>query len=958
MISRRFLTPLTICLVLSATGWSHAQGGNHSPSPIGDSKINHSTINLPSSKQLTVPSPGRVGSTNSFPVTMIVSPDGKYAALLNDGYGTQETLAHQSISILNLATNQITEYPDARLSDESHQSYFIGMAFSSDGTHLYASMVSLTDPTGAKPGDTGNGIAVYKFGAGKVSPERFIRIPLQPLSSGKKLAVGVKAPPHMAIPYPAGITVVADGDHDKLLIANDFSDNAVLLDVDSGKILETFDLSTSHLVPSSFPYMCVATRDGRRAWCSLWNASQVDELDLTSGKVARVIDSKKHEGPLAPGSHPTALLLSHDERMLYVALSNDDCIGLINTGKGQFVGTLGAVRNMAPGDFAKAPRPFGSYPIALAQSTDGQHLFVADASLDAIAVIDVAAVSGSSVPGDEDTASRGYIPTDWYPSALAVAGDDLLIATAKGEGSRPNKDMGKTSYEMRHRDHPYIPTLIKGSLARLNIPSILEKLPELTERVERDNLFKGDPGKIIFASGQNPIKHVIYVIKENRTYDQILGDLKVGNGDASLTLYGEDITPNEHKLALQFGVIDNFYDSGEVSGDGHLWSTAAITSDYNEKTWQIAYRGKEHTYDFQGQVADEFPLDHNQPDVDDPSTGFLWDNLARNGMTFRDYGEYVNAVWCNAKVKAASPKQGTPSGQESACPRTSVQQGGTLPANVGDPHGGTSPWPWAVPLFSGVKPTKAVLRDHFDPLFPDFNTDYPDQLRVDEFMNEFQAFVKARESQEGPTFELPSFVLLYLPDDHTGGTRPEHARPAANVADNDLALGRVVDAVSHSPYWDDTAIFILEDDAQDGADHVDAHRSIAFVVSKYSPGSAAHPYVDSHFYTTVNLIHTMEMLLGLPPMNQNDAYAPVMSGLFSGAGDQPPFRVDNRNLKNGLIYETNRADAPGAKISSAMDFSRPDAAGATQLNSVLWEDKKGAAAEPAPRHTVIPEGQE
>jgi hypothetical protein len=257
-------------------------------------------------------------------------------------------------------------------------------------------------------------------------------------------------------------------------------------------------------------------------------------------------------------------------------------------------------------------------------------------------------------------------------------------------------------------------------------------------------------------------------------------------------------------------------------------------------------------------------------------------------------------------------------------------------------------------LFSGVKPTKAVLRDHFDPLYPDFNTDYPDQLRADEFLNEFGAYVRARDAHEGPEFELPSFVLLYLPDDHTGGTRPNLPRPAASVADNDLALGRVVDALSHSAYWDDTAILVLEDDAQDGADHVDAHRSIAFVVSKYSPGSAAQPYVEHHFYTTVNLIHTMEMLLGLPPMNQNDAYAPVMGQMFSGSGDQPAYKADYRNLKNGLIYETNKREAPGAKISSKMDFSRPDVAGAARLNQVLWRDQKGSAPMPASKHAVFP----
>ena len=900
---------------------------------------------LPTSKVLITPSPGRIGSTNSFPGTMVLSPDGRYAAMLNYGYGTQETLSQQSIAILDLKTNQIADFPDSRFTDHAHQSFFIGLAFSSDGKHLYASVGSITDPTGAKPGNTGNGIAVYRFADGKVKAERFISIAPQALSSDKKVAVALaKTTPHTAIPYPAGLAVISDGGHDKLLVANNLSDNAIVLDPATGKVLQSFDLSTNNLVPSSFPYECVATKDGRRAWCSLWNASQVAELDLTSGKVARWIKLQQPDDPLAPGSHPTAMLLSLDEKLLYVALANTDAVAVI------------AAETGLPFDFLNPamahPKVAGTYPVALAQSEDGKHLFVADASLNAIAVFDVTSFYTGPLL-DDFIFTPSFIPTDWYPVAIAVHGDDLLIATAKGQGARANKDMGKSPYELKHHDHPYIPTLIRGSIARLNIPDTLQKLPQYTQMVEKENLFQSDPGTITFANGRNPIKHVIYVMKENRTFDQILGDLGVGDGDPSLTMYGADITPNEHKLAQQFGVLDNFYDSGEVSGDGHVWSTAAITSDYNEKTWPIAYRGKERTYDFQGQVADEFPIDHNQSDIDDPATGFLWDNLARNHVSFRVYGEFVNAIWCNERRKAWSPKEGTPSGQETRCPRTTVKQGGALPPNVGDHNGGPSPYPWAIPLFNGVKPTKAVLRDHFDPLYPDFNTDYPDQLRADEFLNEFNAYVRAKQANEGKQFELPSFVLLYLPDDHTGGTRPGYPRPAANVADNDLALGRVVDAVSHSPYWDDTAIFVLEDDAQDGADHVDAHRSIALVISKYAPGSAAQPYVEHHFYTTVNMIHTMETLLGLPPMNQNDAYAPVMSGLFTGKGDQPPYKADSRNLKNGLIYETNRSTAPGAKISSKMDFSHADAADAATLNRVLWQDQKGTTPLPKTQHNVL-----
>jgi hypothetical protein len=296
-------------------------------------------------------------------------------------------------------------------------------------------------------------------------------------------------------------------------------------------------------------------------------------------------------------------------------------------------------------------------------------------------------------------------------------------------------------------------------------------------------------------------------------------------------------------------------------------------------------------------------------------------------------------VWCKNE-KAKSPKEGTPSPSSATCPLAEIRKGDPLPANVGNPPGGPSPWPWAIPQMKRMRPTKAALRDHYDPLFPDFETAYPDQLRADEFLREFEEFVKARGTAGETTKELPQFTLLYLPDDHTAGTTPGKPTPQASVADNDLALGRVVDAVSHSPYWDDTAIFVLEDDAQDGADHVDAHRSIAFVISKYSP-RMPQPFVDHNFYTTVSIIHTMEALLGLPPMNLFDAHAPLMAPLFSGPGTQPPYQVDDQNLRNGLIYKMNEKNAPGAKESSQMNFSRPDANDARTLNAILWQDAKG-----------------
>jgi DNA-binding beta-propeller fold protein YncE len=903
-------------------------------------------ISLPTSKVLTVPSPGVLGSLNGFAAAMTVSPDGRYAAILNDGYGTQQNQAHQSIAILDLSSNQLADFPEDRLPEEAHQSYFVGLAFSSDGQHLYASIGSITDPTGEKTGDTGNGIAVYRFHDGQITWDRFIKIPPQDIAPGKKVAQGVhKTAEGTVLPYPAGLAVISSpGVVDRLLIANNLSDNVILVDSASGHVLKRFDVSTHEMIPSSFPYSVVASRDGRRAWCSLWNASRVAELDVEKGTVVRWIPLLEPEDPTAPGSHPTAMLLSPDEKLLYVALSNADRVAVIETSRGFAIPLFDTT--------LRDQKVAGTSPIALAQSSDGKRLFVADAAIDAVEVFDTSTLVANGITPDMAFFLYGFIPTDWYPSALATVGGDLLIATSKGQGTGPNNGLNNLKNERRHREHPYIPTLLYGSIARLKIQDIEKQLPEFTRTVEESNFLHSNPRQIQFAQNSNPIHHVIYIIKENRTYDQVLGDLKPGDGDPSLTMYGADITPNQHKLALQFGVLDNFYDSGEVSGDGHVWSTAAITSDYNEQTWQINYRSRERTYDFQGSVTDEIPLELNGPDVNEPATGYIWDNVATHGLTYRDYGEFIYGVWCKATESKATVHEGTPA-PNSSCPKNMVSEGDSLPPNVGQPHASPSPWPWPVPLLKATKPTKAVLRDHFDPLFPDFNTEYPDQLRADEFLNEFDAFVRARKQNKGT--ELPAFVLLYLPDDHTHGTTPGKPRPAASVADNDLAVGRVVEAVSHSPYWDDTAIFILEDDAQDGADHVDAHRSIAFVISKYSPGSADHPFVDHHFYTTVNLIHTIETLLSLPPMNQNDGYAPLMAPLFSGAGDQPPFTADWRNRDNNLIYQMNPPKGQGAKESARMDFSHPDAANPAMLNAILWRDRKGDQLMPAAKHTARPD---
>ena len=878
-------------------------------------------IGLPTSKIVTVPVPGFIARTNGLPATIALSPDVRYAAFLNQGYGTQESGVRQSIAILDLSNNQWRDFPDDRLrGDEKStlQTYFIGLAFSTDGKHLYATMGSAAE----------NGIAVYRFTGGEVAPEHFITIPAQRVAPGKTVTLDTgKNPVGTAPSYPAGLAVLGSAKGDRLLVANNLSDNVVLLDVESGRIVKSFDVSTSKYIPTAYPYTVIANKAGTKAWVSLWNDSAVAELDLRKGKVTRRIELWHPADPVDPGTHPTAMLLNRSEETLYVALAN------AATAKADGVAAVDLKRGVPQLCYRAAldnnDEP-GAASIAIALSTDEKHLYAAAASLNAVAVFDIKGKDHSDSVVMESPV--GFIPTAWYPSALALAGNDLLIASAKGESSGPNNMKAAVQTGLHPNPHPYIATLIGGSIQRLNLLEIDTDLAAYTRQVEDDNLVHAAPEKIEFASGQNPIRHVIYILKENRTYDQIFGDLGAGDGDPSLTMYGEEITPNQHKIALQFGVFDNFYDSGDVSANGHLWSDASATSDYIEKIWPIIYRGAERPQN-PGNT-----LDQGIPMPDDPGTGFLWDNLAKHNFTYRVYGEMLDAAWCRDE-KVTSPREGTPSPISAVCSSAEIKPGEPLPASLSNPNGGPSPWPWAIPRLKNVRPTKEAQRGHIDPLYADFAIDYPDQLRADEFLRELDEFVKAR----GTAKELPQFVQLWLPNDHTGGTRAGKPAPRASVADNDLAVGRIVDAVSHSPYWDDTAIFVVEDDAQDGADHVDAHRSIALVISKYSYRSGK-PFVDHHFYTTVSMIHTMEDLLGLPPMNLFDAHAPVMAALFSGPGTQPPFEADDRNLRTGLLYEMNHKDAPGANESARMDFSRPDAVNAQELNAILWQDAERSRA--------------
>ncbi len=906
------------------------------------------TRDLPTSKQWIGPIPGHPQRLNSLPMSMAVSPDGHYVVTVNAGYGTFESHYDQSLAVLDTQTGHLADFPDSRtLARVAKQTLYSGLAFSRDGRHLFVSMGSLTDPLGKGKDATGSGIAVYRFDQGRVEQERFIHLPLQQLAPGRVTRLIGEKEGDKGVPFPAAIAVVGAAGGEKLLVADNLSDDVLMLDAATGAIEHRFDLAESDAVPSTYPGALAVAEDGRRAFVAMWNSSEIVELNLANNTVGRKLALLKPASPVAPGTHPCAFALAPDGKTLYVALANRDAVAAINLAAGQFA-VRGYFDTRLPGQSY-----FGAEPVAVTTNSDGSRLYVADAASDAVAVLDPrklttkAARAGMVEPD-------GFAPTDWMPFAMAflpaAAGGRLYVATAKGQGTGPNNFSQRETADTKARSYKsastYIGTLLYGSLAVLDTAEMEKNLPRWTEVVLESNRMKAGAEKIPFAGeATTPIKHVIYIIKENRTYDQVLGDLQengkhVGNGDPGLTMYGAAITPNIHKLALQFGVLDNFFDSGEVSGDGHVWSNAAIGSDYLEKTWQQSYRGEQRTYDYEGVVADGYPLLQKIPDVNEPASGYLWGDLAAHGKTYYHFGEYISTIFCDEPA-ANDPQLGPMLGGH-ACARATVKPGQALPAEWG---GGVNKWPWPIPLMAANTATKPELVGHFASESPDFNLAVPDQIRVEIFLRHLKRWVADKQRGEDT---MPNFVMLRLPNDHTAGTRPGGPAPKSSVADNDLAVGRAVEAISHSPFWEDTAFFILEDDAQNGADHVDAHRSYALVVSKYAPrGTNGAPFVDSRFYSTVSVVRTMESLLGLPPMNNNDAFSSLISSLFTGPGDQPAYAADYSNRDNGLIYTANAKTAAGGRESMKMDFSHADRADAEKLNVILWKDAMGSKPVPA-----------
>ncbi len=617
----------------------------------------------------------------------------------------------------------------------------------------------------------------------------------------------------------------------------------------------------------------VLARNGSRLYVSDWASRTVLALDPVELRtMARI----------AVGEHPNQIAVHPEDDRLFVACASSNCVSVIDTDRGIVTETI------MTSLFPKAPE--GSTPAALAISPDGETLYVANADNNCVAVIDIEHPGRSQV--------KGFIPTGWYPTAVAVTPDSktLLVGVGKGNQTRPNpierpKAGGDapTQAGSRSRPFPYIGTTLSGALSIVPIPD--EKaLARYTETVYRncpysDKLLTDAPYPRKTAiptkvGDPSPIKHVVYIIKENRTYDQVFGDVKAGNGDPSLVMFGEKITPNHHKLAREFVLLDNLYCNGHVSADGHPWSTMAYNTDYIARNWAL-------TYSSRAGVRDD---DDN--DLSRAPSGYLWDACARHKLTYRSYGEY---------------------GRRVSQPDGSFRMEGGVPGLVGH----TSP------EFGIVKAGKVVR----------------DTGRAEVFLKEFREYEK--------TNTLPQFIVMSLGEDHTTGTTPGTFTPQACVASNDLALGRLVDAVSHSKYWPETAIFVIEDDAQNGPDHVDAHRTVGLVISPYTTRGS----LDSTQYSTVSMIRTMELILGLPPLSQFDAAARPMFASFTDKPDLTPYtarppRIDLDARNDRLAY--------GAERSSQMDFSEYDKIDDFELNEILWRAVKGkdAPLPPAVRRAI------
>lgn len=770
-------------------------------------------VTLPNGWSLTPA--GNSVPLGDLPLNIEINKKAGLAAVTNNGQSTQ------SIQLVDLNSMTI-------LDTREIEKAWLGLKFAGNGKKLYAS------------GGNDNWILEYAVKRRKLILKDSIKL-------------GDKWPNPIS---PAGLDI---DDRRKLLYVVTKDNNSLYtIDLRSKKVIRQIKLDGE-------AYTCLLSPDKKELYISCWGCDQLVVYNTIANAISKQIKV---------GDNPNDICFTKDGMYLFVSNSNDNSVSVINTQ------TKSVIETLTCSLFPDAPQ--GSTSNSLALSEDDGTLYIANADNNCLSVFDVHEPGKSS--------SKGFIPTGWYPTCVRVNGRNIFVANGKGFSSFPNpygpnpvRKREQVTYQRGDTAQivkvQYIGGLFIGSLSKIAEPSAAD-LGKYSEQVysnspytkEKESISKGEPGNPIpqKVGDASPIKHVFYIVKENRTYDQVLGDMPEGNGDSSLVLFGENVTPNQHKLAREFVLLDNFYVDGEVSADGHNWSMGAYATDFLEKTWVTSYGGRGGTYDSEG-----------NREVANNKNGFIWDNCKRAGVTYRTYGEFAD------DYKANIP----------------------------------------------------VLEGHFCPYYTSWDQRVRDTTRVSQWKRDFDSLVAANA--------LPQLNTLRMINDHTEGLVVGRPTPFAHTADNDLAVGLFVEYLSQSPVWKESVVFIVEDDAQNGPDHVDAHRTTAYLAGPF----VKRNFIDHTPYTTSGMLRTMELILGLPPMSQYDAAATPMWRCFTAAADTGrfvhlPSRVD--------LTEVNVENNELSQRSAAFNFSKEDAINDFDFNEVLWKGIKGMdAVVPPPRRAAF-----
>ncbi len=745
---------------------------------------------------------GRSLPLGDLPLNLVVSPSKKYLAVTNNGQSVQ------SIQLIDAKTEQV-------LHSEVIPKSWYGLKFSADEKYLFAS------------GGNDNWILQYAITGKKLVAVDSIRL-------------GNKWPTKIA---PAGIET---DDAKKLMYVVTRENNSLyIVDLATKKVVQRIQLSAE-------AYACQLSPNKNELYISLWGGDKVVVFNTTNKTIT---DS------IAVGDNPNELCLTKNGKRLFVANANDNSVSVIDVAQRKVIETFNTAL------YPDAPN--GSTTNGLALSANEKTLYIANADNNCLAVFDVSKPVAS--------ASKGFIPTGWYPTNVKVIGKKIYVTNGKGfsslanpNGPKPVKTQEEVNYQQGDSKKPtavqYIAGLFKGTLSIIDEPTE-QQMSSYSKMVydntpynkEKELTTLGEPGNPIpMKTGDaSPIKYVFYVIKENRTYDQVLGDITTGNGDPKLVLFGEKVTPNLHAIAKEFVLLDNFYVDGEVSADGHNWTMGGYATDYLEKTWPTSYGGRGGTYSAEG-----------NREIANNKKGFFWDHCNRAGVSYRTYGEFAD----------------------------------------------------------NYKPNIPVLKDHFCASYTGWDLATRDTVRFYQWKKDFDSLLANNQ--------LPHFNSVRFGNDHTEGLRKGRPTPYAHVADNDLAVGMFIEYLSKSPIWKECAVFVIEDDAQNGADHVDAHRSTAYVAG----GLVKRRYVDHTMYSTTSMLRTMELILGIPPMSQYDAAATPMFRCFTTTADLTPFQSLPAQID---LNEKNVAQNKWQQRSEAFNLKKEDAVPDLEFNIVLWHGLKG-----------------